>query len=139
MSKTVAELTAIAHRHAAAEGAGDLAATLATLESDPTYELFPVALRMTGMDRARRYYQHFFAKVAPRITGYTLLGEWVNEQGVLQEYRLRVRCDDGRLRDFHIMGLLKFGQSTLSGERLYASEELLRLLFEPLWEELEPA
>ena len=76
--------------------------------------------------------------VAPRITGYEMLGEWTNEQGVLQEYRLRVRCDDG-VRDFRIMGLLKFGRSALSGERLYAGEELLRLLFEPLWEELEPA
>ena len=138
MSKTVAELTAIAHQHAAAEGAGDLAATLATLEAEPSYELYPVALRMTGMDRARRYYEHFFANVAPRITGYEMLGEWTNEEGVLQEYRLRVRCDDG-VRDFRIMGLLKFGRSALSGEPLYAGEELLRLLFEPLWEELEPA
>ena len=96
MAKTIAELTAIAHRHAAAEAEGDLAATLATLEPEPVYELYPVGLRMTGLPLARRYYEHFFAHVAPRIAGYEMLGEWINEQGVLQEYRVSVRYDDGR-------------------------------------------
>ena len=115
MAKTVAELTAIAHRHAAAEADGDLAATLATLEAEPVYELYPVGLRMTGLPLARRYYEHFFASVAPRIAGYEMLGEWINEQGVLQEYRVAVRYDDGRVRDFRIMGLLKFGDTALDG------------------------
>lgn len=137
MPATVEALTAIAHRHAAAEAAGDLEATLATLEPDPVYELFPVARRMSGMQRARRYYEHFFANVTPRIRGYQMLGEWRNELGVLQEYDLTVGFRDGRTRDFRIMGLLKFGRTALSGERLYADTELLRILFEPLWGELE--
>ena len=87
MAKTIAELTAIAHRHAAAETDGDLAATLATLEAEPVYELYPIGLRMTGLPLARRYYSHFFAEVVPRIAGYEMRGEWVNELGVLQEYR----------------------------------------------------
>jgi hypothetical protein len=138
MSKTLAELTAIAHQHGAAEAAGDLAATLATLEAEPTYELFPVGLKMTGGERARRYYAHFFANVAPRITGYQLLGEWVNELGVLQEYSVSYRYDDGRRREFRIVGLLAFGTTALSGERLYADTEILHILFEPVWSELEP-
>ena len=138
MSKTVAELTAIAHQHAAAEGAGDLAATLATLEAEPSYELYPVALRMTGMDRARRYYEHFFANVAPRITGYEMLGEWINEQGVLQEYRVRVRCDDG-VRDFRIMGLLKFGGPRSAGSACTPTRSSCACSSSRLWEELEPA
>jgi len=139
MATTIAELTAIAHRHAAAEAAGDLAATLATLEPDPVYELYPVGLRMTGLALARRYYAHFFANVAPRIAGYEMLGEWVNELGVLQEYRLTVRYEDARTRDFRIIGLLRFGDTALAGERLYADTEILRILFEPVWGELEPA
>jgi hypothetical protein len=94
---------------------------------------------MIGMARARRYYEHFFAHVVPRIAGYELLGEWVNELGVLQEYRVSVRYDDARLRDFRIVGLLKFGNAALAGERLYADTEFLRVLFEPVWGELEPA
>jgi hypothetical protein len=137
MAKTIAELEVVAHRHAAAEAEGDLAGTLATLEAEPVYELYPIGLRMTGLPLARRYYEHFFARVVPRIAGHEMLGEWVNELGVLQEYRVAVRCDDSRLRDFRIMGLLKFGDTALAGERLYADTEFLRILFEPLWGELE--
>ena len=137
MPKTVAELTAIAHRHAAAEAAGDLEATLATLEPDPVYELYPVGLRMRGEPLARRYYEHFFANVVPRITGHALLGEWVNELGVLQEYSVSVRVATDRVRDFRIVGLLKFGDTALAGERLYADTEFLHILFEPVWRELE--
>jgi hypothetical protein len=130
-------LVAIAHRHSSAESNGDLAGTLATLEPDPVYELYPLGRRMRGMANARHYYEHFFANVVPRITGHAMLGEWINEQGVLQEYRVSIRCDDGQVRDFRIMGLLKFGSTALAGERLYADEELLRILFKPLWGELE--
>ena len=115
MAKTVAELTAIAHRHAAAEADGDLAATLATLEAEPVYELYPVGLRMTGLPLARRYYEHFFAEVAPRIAGYEMLGEWINELGVLQEYRVAVRHEASGVRDFRIIGLLKFGRHRADG------------------------
>jgi hypothetical protein len=139
MARTVAELTATAHRHAAAEAEGDIAGTLATLEAEPVYELYPIGLRMTGLARTRRYYEHFFASVVPRIAGHELLGEWVNELGVLQEYTVDVRCDDDRVRQFRIVGLLKFGKTALSGERLYADTEFLRILFEPLWNELEPS
>jgi hypothetical protein len=139
VANTVAELTAIAHRHAAAEADGDLAATLATLEAEPVYELYPIGLRMTGLPLARRYYTHFFAEVAPRIAGYEMLGEWVNELGVLQEYRVAIRDGAGGTRNFRIVGLLKFGDIALTGERLYGDTEFLRILFEPVWSELEPA
>jgi len=138
MSKSVAELIAIAYEHAAAEGNGDLAATLATLEAEPVYELFPVGLRMTGAPRTRRYYEHFFRTVLPRIAGYQLHGEWINELGVLQEYTVSYRYENDRRRDFRIVGLLVFGETALRGERLYADTEFLRILFDPLWSELEP-
>ena len=91
------------------------------------------------MPLTRRYYEHFFANVVSRITGYGMLGEWVNDLGVLQEYRVNVRCDDLQVREFRIMGLLKFGKSALAGERLYADSGVLRILFGPVWDELEPA
>jgi hypothetical protein len=138
VARNIAELTALAHRHAAAEGEGDLAGTLATLEPDCVYELYPVGLRMTGLPLARRYYEHFFACVAPRIAGHEMLGEWVNQLGVVQEYRVSVRHDDGAVRAVRIVGLLKFGDTRLAGERLYADTELLHILFEPVWGELEP-
>ncbi|GAB3322071.1 hypothetical protein [Haliea atlantica] len=59
------DLLEIAYRHTVAEENGDYEGTLATLEANPVYELFPVGLRMSGMDAARRYYRHFFDNVAP--------------------------------------------------------------------------
>ncbi len=127
----------LARRHAAAEAAGDLEATLATLEPEPVYTFFPAQVGFAGMAPTRRYYEHFFAHVMPRIQGYTLLGEWENDRGLAQEYTVVVRQDDGRAREHRILGILTFGAHALSGERLYASDELFRFLIGPLWNELE--
>jgi hypothetical protein len=127
----------IARRHAAAEAAGDLTATLATLEAEPVYTFYPAQVGFVGMAATRRYYEHFFAYVLPRIQGYTLHGEWENDFGLAQEYTVVVRHDDGLAREHRILGILTFGPHALSGERLYASDELFRFLIGPLWNELE--
>lgn len=134
------DLLAIAYRHTAAEEHCDYDATLATLEDNPVYELFPVGLRMTGMDTARRYYRHFFDNVAPRLEreGMVVHGEWPGETGVAIEYTVVYRYPDGGRKPFRILGILTFGESALSGERVYADEELLRLMFAPVWDEMEP-
>ena len=131
-------LVAAALRHAEAEGKFDLPGTLETLEGEPVYELFPVGLKMVGMDKARRYYEHYFAEVAPRIASWALVSEWINETGVLQEYTLIYRHEPGRETAYRILGILTFGDTLLSGERIYADEALLRAMFAPLWDELEP-
>jgi hypothetical protein len=136
---TLAQLTEIAHRHSAAEAAGDLEGTLRTLEGEPVYELYPCGLQLRGMDRARRYYEHYFAHVAQRMVGYELLTEWVGPDGVAQEYDITARLDGGGTATFRVLGILKFGEKAMSGERLYAEETFLRILFGPLWSELEPA
>ena len=48
-----------------------MANTMGTLDDNPLYELYPVGLKMAGRDMARRYYEHFFAHVAP--------GSWVSK------------------------------------------------------------
>ena len=47
---------AVAHAHAAAEAAGDFAATMATLDDDPVYELQPMGVALRGREMAQRYY-----------------------------------------------------------------------------------
>jgi len=132
------ELVKNALRHSAAEAGSDMAGTMATLEDDPVYDLMPVGLRMKGYDRARRYYEHYFANVAPRITGYALVSEWIGKDGVNQEYDVIVRHDDGTERTHRILGILTFGPTKMSGERIYADEEMLKIMFAPVWDELEP-
>ena len=52
--KTHAELVAIARAHAEAEGRNDLATALATLESDPVYELQRSGERVYASERLLR-------------------------------------------------------------------------------------
>jgi hypothetical protein len=136
--KTHTELAAIARAHAEAEGRNDLATTLATLEAEPVYELQPVGRVLRGRDAARCYYDHFFAHFRPLVLGFELRGEWVNDEGVGQEYVITLRTPGGGTERHHVIGILTFGRDALSGERVYASERLLRLMFGPAYERTEP-
>jgi hypothetical protein len=131
-------LVALARAHAAAEGSGDMEGTLATLEPDPCYELQPVGLAFRGMPAARLFYMHFFSRFQPLIAGYELLSEWVGDGGVAQEYRIDLRFPDGREESHRVIGILTFGPRALSGERVFASERLLRLMFGPAYEQATP-
>lgn len=134
---TQAELIEVAHRHAAAEAAADIEGTMATLEGEPVYELYPVGRQLGGMATVRRYYEYFFASVLPHTLGYRLRNAWVNDVGLLEEYDIDCRID-GVAQTFRVLSILKFGERALSGERLYADEKFLRFLFGPLWAETTP-
>jgi SnoaL-like domain len=132
-------MVAVALAHAAAEAAGDLDETMATLDDDPVYELLPRGVVLRGRDAARRYYEHFFANVMPRVTGFDLRSEWVTDEGVLQEYTLFVDGLGEPGTGHSIIGILVFGaDGKLSGERLYASDALLEFMVGPVLDEAEP-
>lgn len=134
---TQTELIDVAHRHAAAEAAADIDGTLATLEGEPVYELYPVGRQLRGMANVRRYYEYFFAQVLRDTLGYELRNAWVNDVGLLEEYDIDCRID-GAPQTFRVLSILKFGERALTGERLYADEKFFRFLFGPLWAETEP-
>jgi hypothetical protein len=132
-------MVAVALAHAAAEAAGDLEQTMATLDDDPVYELQPRGVVLRGRDAARRYYEHFFANVMPRVTGYDLRSEWITDDGLLQEYTLYVDDLGPRAAGHSIIGILTFGaDGKLSGERIYASDTLLEFMFGPVLHDAEP-
>src|SRR5262245_23767342 len=132
-------MAAVALAHAAAEAAGDLDETMATLDDDPVYELLPRGVALRGRNAARRYYEHFFANVMPRVTGFELRSEWVSDEGVLQEYTLFVDGLGAPGTAHSIIGILTFGNDRkLSGERLYASDALLEFMFGPVLDEAVP-
>lgn len=137
MNSTMIDL---AHAHGAAEMAGDLAGTLATLDPEPVFHLLPIGLELRGMDNVRRYYEHFLGNVTPRLdlAKMTMLGEWVGPTGLAQEYVIHYTYPDGRERAFVIEGIIMFGKDRLAGERIYACDELLRIMFEPVWDVLTP-
>jgi hypothetical protein len=125
-------MVAVARAHAAAEDAGDIDATMATLDDDPVYELLPMGVSMRGRAAAVEYYKHFFGTCRPKIKGFQLRSEWVTDEGVGQEYQVTLDNGAGPQR-FDIIGILTFGAGgRLSGERIYASDELIRILFGPV-------
>lgn len=132
------QLIEIAHRHAEAEGDGDIEAVMATLDPNPTYCFYPIGLGFTGTANARRYYEIFMQEVRPQLLGYSLIGEWVGPTGVAQEYTIRARDPNGAEATHRVLGILTFGHSGLSGERLYASEAFFRLLAGSMWNDLKP-
>jgi SnoaL-like protein len=142
MTRTRDEQLSNALAHAAAEGDGDLEATMATLDAEPVYELQPMGRLLVGRDRARRYYEWFFPNFMPRVAGFEIRNEWVNDDGLAQEYTMWVRAGDdpaaGPAERFEIIGILLFGETGLAGERLYASEAVLRLMLGPLYDETVP-
>jgi hypothetical protein len=128
------ELVDLAHRHAAVEAAGDMEATMATLEADPLYELLPVGLSLRGRDAAQRYYEHFFSTFRPMARRGRLRAEYVSDEGLAQEYEIGVDLPDGTQELHQVFSVLTFGTYALSGERVWGSERLLRLLFGPAYE-----
>ena len=138
MGRSQDEWIALAHAHATYEGAGEFDALLATLEADPVYELHPVGLAFRGMDAARTFYRHFFASFQPLIESYSLRSEWVGADGAAQEYVIRLLFPDGKREIHRVIGVLTFGREALSGERVWASERLLRLMFGPAYELAKP-
>ena len=132
------EMIDLAHAHAAAEGSGDIDATLKTLEPDPVYELQPAGLFLRGMEAIRRYYGHFFTNFSPLVESYDLRSEWVTEEGLGQEYMIHLRLPDGSREHHAIIGILLFGKTALCGERLWAGERLLRLMMGPVYGSASP-
>ncbi len=132
-------LVAIARAHAAAEGIGDLDAVLRTLEDDPRYELQPVGLEFRGMDAVRAYYDYFFSTFSSFVAGAALRSDSVAADGVVQEYTIWTRTGSvGGLERHEVVGILTFGDDRLSGERVYGSERLLRLMFGPVYDMSTP-
>ena len=135
-------LLALAARHAALEGEpeGDLDAVLATMHDDPVYELFPVGRVFRGADAARRYYEHFFGTFRPLVADYVLRNEYVGDTGLAQEYTIWTSTGRDGARERHdVAAVLTFGTDRLSGERVFASDRLLQLMFGPAYDLAETA
>jgi hypothetical protein len=126
-------MIAVAHRHVEAEASGDLEATMETLEAEPHYELLPTGIAFTGRDAARTYYEHFFSTFRATAVRSEVRGEYVSDDGLVQEYVIEVRGPGGTRERFPVVSVLSFGAQALSGERIYAEDRFLRMLFGPAY------
>ena len=133
----VAGVRALGYRHAEVETAGRMEETMATLVEHPVYDFFPVGLRLEGAGAVRAYYEHLFEHFLPFVETTELIGEWVGEDALVQEYVVQLRKDGVAERHF-ILGTLCVDGRLLGGERIWGSEHTLRRLLGPLYDELAP-
>ena len=129
----------LGERHARVETAGDLEATMATLVDVPVYDFWPVGRRAVGSEAVLRYYEHLVGTFMPSMVGFTLLDEWLSESSLIQDYEVELKTKNGA--DKHrIIGILFASEERdglLGGERIWGSEEVLRKMVGPVWDELE--
>jgi len=135
---TAQQMAELGARHALLEGQGDLEGVLATLVDDPVYEFHPLGRRMAGGELVRQFYTQFVERFLPLRHSYTLLGEWVNETSVAQEYDVSLDVE-GIVETHRVLGILQYGErGLLGGERVYASERFIRLMTGPVFASLTP-
>ena len=129
-------------RHAELEARGALEPLLETLAPDPFYAFHPLGRCMQGDEQVRRYYTQFVERFLPLRAEVEMLGQWVNETSVVQEYQLDFEIDGVRERHA-VVGILYVDAESaalgrLRGERVYSSERFVELLTGPLFGELAP-
>lgn len=130
------QMHALGTRHAELEAFGDLDAVMETVVEDPVYEFWPVGLRARGQQAIRRYYRHLIDEFMPRQLGFTLIDEWTSEKSLAQEYSIRMKDGTGAT-EYSVIGILFERDGLIGGERIWASEECLRAMIGPLYDELE--
>ena len=136
---TAEAMYALGMRHATLEADGDLDGTMATLVPEPVYEFWPMGRRMVGAEAVRRYYQHLVDVFMPEQIGYEMIAETVSSQALSQEYVLELPGPNGP-EHHRVLGVLYAASDApglMGGERIWGSEELLRRMVGPVWDELE--
>ena len=135
---SVAQMAELGARHARLEAEGDLEGLLATLVDDPVYEFHPLGRKMVGGELVKQFYTQFVERFLPLRHSYGLVGEWVNETAVAQEYDVSLQIE-GIVETHRVLGILQYGEAgLLGGERVYASERFIRLMTGPVFEALTP-
>lgn len=126
-------------RHATREAEGDLDGTMETLIDEPVYEFWPMGKRMVGTDAVRRYYAHLISDFMPSQIGYEMVDETLSAHALSQEYVIELHGPNGPEKH-RVLGILYAAKDTpgkMGGERIWGSDEFLRRMIGPIWDELE--
>ncbi|NNM10451.1 MAG: nuclear transport factor 2 family protein [Pseudomonadales bacterium] len=130
------EVRALGAHHAEREAAKDLSAVMGTLSANPVYDYPVLGKKFSGRDKAERFYQYFFANFSPNVVDAQLLQEWCNESSVAQEYDVTLSFS-GKKETYRILGVLFVDGDKLGGETVHASEQAIRRMLGPIFDELE--
>jgi hypothetical protein len=132
----------LANHHAKVEVQKRLEPLMETLVAEPLYEFHVQGLTLRGGAPVRRYYQQFFDDYLARAIGGERLGAWGDENAVAREDLVEIRGDDGP-ETHRIMSVLYLAEDRsegyrLGGERIYASDAVVRSMAGVMFDELLP-
>jgi len=127
----------LATRHARVESQKRLDELMDTLVAEPVYEFLAQGLMLRGGARVRLYYQQFFEDYMSQITGGQRLGQWGDETAIAREDAIEIAGSDGP--EVHrVMSVLFAEGDRLGGERIYASDRVVKMMAGKMFGELEP-
>ncbi len=127
----------LATRHARVESQKHLDELMDTLVAEPVYEFLAQGLMLRGGARVRRYYQQFFDDYMSQITGGQRLGQWGDETAIAREDAIVIAGGNGP--EVHrVMSVLFAEGDRLGGERIYASDRVVKMMAGEMFGELEP-
>ena len=130
------QMMELATRHAKVESRKRLEDLMDTLIEEPVYEFLAQGLTLRGGARVRRYYRQFFEDYMSRVTGGRRLGQWGDASAVAREDAIEVAGADGP--EVHrVMSVLFAEGDRLGGERIYASDHVVRMMAGEMFAELE--
>ena len=127
----------LATRHARVESQKRLDDLMDTLVAEPVYEFLAQGLMLRGGARVRLYYQQFFEDYMSQITGGQRLGQWGDETAIAREDAIVIAGRNGP--EVHrVMSILFAEGDRLGGERIYASDRVVKMMAGEMFGELEP-
>ena len=127
----------LATLHARVESQKHLDELMDTLVAEPVYEFLAQGLMLRGGARVRRYYQQFFDDYMSQITGGQRLGQWGDETAIAREDAIVIAGRNGP--EVHrVMSVLFAEGDRLGGERIYASDRVVKMMAGEMFGELEP-
>jgi len=130
------DVEALARSHADLEERGDFERLMSTLVARPVYEYHPLGVQLRGADAILRYYQRVRARYNPYIEDSELVELIAGTSGAVLEYAIRLRINEVTVDD-RLIAVMPVKHNLFTGERIYSSERVLRLLLGEMIDEVE--
>jgi ketosteroid isomerase-like protein len=113
------EMLDLVERHFAAEAAGDVDSTMATVCPNPLFEFFPLGYRLTCRENVAELYRRVLPSQARRTGLSTRKNIWFNNEGCVIETESRFKDGQGRDHSAANIVAFTFEDGLIKSERVF--------------------
>src|SRR5262245_60206723 len=123
-------MVALAMEHEVFEIASDLDGSMSTLVDDPLYELSPQAIRISGREAVRRFYELTMPIVLQfdyrrkEVDTREITCAAFSDNQIASEVNSEFELPDGTTKRVHLMCIGEFRGDLMFGERIYSDHTL---------------